>query len=58
MIEAGVINLIVNMLESNNDDVQNVALYFLDRMTEHGMVSHLCIIIELTNYIQRISELS
>jgi hypothetical protein len=57
MIEAGIINLIVNMLESDNNNVQTMAMYFLDRMGEHGMVSHLCIIIELTNCIQRISEL-
>jgi hypothetical protein len=57
MIEAGVINLIVNMLESDNDDVRIVVVYFLDRMVEHGMVSYLCITVELTNCIQRTSEL-
>ena len=48
MVEAGIVESIVNMLQSINEDIRNMAVYILSRMAEHGMIDCTCILIELT----------
>ena len=49
IIEAGVVQSAINMLQSENEDVRNMAVYVLNRMEEHGAISYPCII-ELTDH--------
>jgi len=55
MIEAGAVKLIINMLESQDDNARCSTEYLLSRTVEHGTISDICMSIELTNSIQRTS---
>jgi hypothetical protein len=44
MIEVGIVQSIVDILHSENDDVRKVAVHLLGRMEEHGVISYSCII--------------
>jgi hypothetical protein len=55
VIEADAIKWIVQMLESQNDDVRWSTVHTVGRMAEHGVIIHLCMIFELTNSTQRTS---
>jgi hypothetical protein len=43
MIEASTLTSILNMLQSKNNGVRNVAMYVLGRMMEHGMTGYACV---------------
>jgi len=57
MIDSGAILSSINMLQSENDDVRNVIVYVLRRMTEHGTIDYSCMIVVLTYSIQIASGL-
>jgi hypothetical protein len=60
MIEAGAVKSTINMLQSGNDDVRNVAIHVLSRMEKHGTfrISYPCVIdTDLTNSTQQNSRL-
>jgi len=53
MNEADAIKSIINMLQSQRDNIRRSAGYLLSTMMEHSMISHPRTIIALTDAIQR-----